>query len=37
MEIIYENLDHLADLATVLGLILALIEAYKRQRMGRKK
>ena len=34
---ILEILDAMADAATVLGLILALVEGYMRYRMGREK
>lgn len=37
MERILEILDAAANVATVLSLILALIEGYIRYRMGREK
>ena len=37
MDRILEILDAIADVATVLGLILALVEGHIRYRMGREK
>lgn len=37
MDMILKVLDAMADLATVLALVLTLVKEYKRQRMTRKK
>ena len=37
MDLILKVLDAMADVATVLALVLTLVKEYKRQRMTRKK
>ena len=37
MELFLKILDAVADIATVLAFLLALVEGYKRYRMTRKK